>query len=77
MVWFNAIFDPITSIPSQWLQFLFLIWQKNTKVTREDALKFASRHAMLHIETSAKTSDGVQCVFEKMVQMVIPWQYYS
>lgn len=55
----------------------FLIWQEKVEVTREDGLKFARRHAMLFIEASAKTRDGVQCAFEELVQKVKAWQLYS
>lgn len=33
-------------------------------------MKFARRHAALFIESSAKTSDNVQCAFEELVQKV-------
>ncbi|KAA0184705.1 hypothetical protein HAZT_HAZT004111 [Hyalella azteca] len=40
------------------------------EVSREEGLAFARRHAMLFIEASAKTQDGVQCAFEELVQKV-------
>ncbi|MPC27861.1 Ras-related protein Rab-18 [Portunus trituberculatus] len=46
------------------------IWEK-VEVSREDGLKFARRHAMLFIEASAKTRDGVQCAFEELVQKIV------
>lgn len=49
---------------------MFLTWQEKIEVSREDGLKFARRHAMLFIEASAKTRDGVQCAFEELVQKV-------
>lgn len=45
--------------------------KEKVEVTREDGLKFARRHAMLFIEASAKTRDGVQCAFEELVQKIV------
>ena len=44
--------------------------QGEREVSREEGLAFARRHAMLFIEASAKTQDGVQCAFEELVQKV-------
>jgi len=41
------------------------------QVSREDGIAFARRHAMLFIESSAKTREGVQCAFEELVQKII------
>ncbi|XP_018024621.1 ras-related protein Rab-18-B [Hyalella azteca] len=41
------------------------------EVSREEGLAFARRHAMLFIEASAKTQDGVQCAFEELVQKIL------
>ncbi|KAK8385588.1 hypothetical protein O3P69_016393 [Scylla paramamosain] len=45
--------------------------KEKVEVSREDGLKFARRHAMLFIEASAKTRDGVQCAFEELVQKIV------
>ena len=39
-------------------------------MTRQEGLAFARRHQMLHIESSAKTKEGVQLAFEELVQKV-------
>ncbi|KAF2358601.1 Small GTP-binding protein domain [Trinorchestia longiramus] len=41
------------------------------EVSRDEGLTFARRHAMLFIEASAKTQDGVQCAFEELVQKIL------
>ncbi|NP_001171837.1 ras-related protein Rab-18-like [Saccoglossus kowalevskii] len=41
------------------------------EVDRQEGLKFARKHAMLFIEASAKTKEGVQVAFEELVEKVI------
>jgi len=43
----------------------------NRELTREDGFKFAKRHRMLFLETSAKTSEGVKETFEEVVRKII------
>lgn len=40
-------------------------------MSREEGLKFARKHHMLFIESSAKTKEGVQCAFEELVEKVL------
>jgi hypothetical protein len=40
------------------------------EVSRDEGLKFARKHHMLFIESSAKTKEGVQCAFEELVEKV-------
>lgn len=42
----------------------------NRQVTTDEGLAFARKHQTLYIESSAKTSDGVKCCFEELVQKV-------
>jgi len=44
---------------------------KDRVVSREEGLQFARRHGMLFIEASAKSSVGVRCAFEELVQKII------
>jgi GTPase SAR1 family protein len=41
------------------------------EVTREEGKRFAHKHAMLFIEASARTCEGVQIAFEELVEKVI------
>jgi len=43
----------------------------NREITREEGSKFARKHSMLFIESSAKTREGVQLAFEELVEKVI------
>ena len=44
--------------------------QGNRELAREDGYKFAKRHRMLFLETSAKTDEGVKEAFEEVVRKV-------
>lgn len=44
--------------------------KENREVDRDAGLKFAQKHSVLFIEASAKTCDGVQCVFEELVEKI-------
>ncbi|XP_078043736.1 ras-related protein Rab-18-B [Augochlora pura] len=43
----------------------------NRVVTTEEGLRFARRHQMMYIESSAKTQDGIICSFEELVQKIL------
>jgi len=43
----------------------------NREVSKEEGLKFARKHAMLFIEASAKTKEGVQIAFEELVEKIL------
>ncbi|XP_046396741.1 ras-related protein Rab-18-B-like [Ischnura elegans] len=45
--------------------------KENRKVTRDEGLQFAKRHATLFIESSAQTREGVQYAFEELVQKIL------
>uniref|UniRef100_UPI00398E838E ras-related protein Rab-18-like n=1 Tax=Pristiophorus japonicus TaxID=55135 RepID=UPI00398E838E len=45
--------------------------KQNHEVDRNEGLRFARKHAMLFIEASAKTCDGVECAFEEVVEKII------
>lgn len=45
--------------------------QGERELSREDGFKFAKKHRMLFLETSAKTSEGVKEAFEEVVRKII------
>jgi len=45
--------------------------EDSRQVTRDEGQRFAKRHAMLFIEASARTREGVQIAFEELVQKII------
>ncbi|KAK1159005.1 ras-related protein Rab-18-B-like [Acipenser oxyrinchus oxyrinchus] len=45
--------------------------KSDRELDRNEGLQFARKHAMLFIEASAKTRDGVQCAFEEVVEKII------
>ena len=45
--------------------------QHDREVSKEEGLKFARKHSMFFIETSAKTKEGVQIAFEELVQKIL------
>jgi len=44
---------------------------KQREVTADEAVAFARRQAMVYIETSAKTRDGIRQTFEEVVQKIL------
>ena len=44
--------------------------EDHREVTRDEGARFARKHAMLFIEASARTREGVQIAFEELVQKV-------
>ena len=49
---------------------MFSIIQTHREVERQDGLNYAKKHAMLFIESSAKTEECVQDAFEELVTKV-------
>ncbi|CAF1390975.1 unnamed protein product [Adineta steineri] len=46
--------------------------QKHSReVTYDEGVRFARKHAMLFIEASARTSEGVQVAFEELVEKIL------
>jgi len=45
--------------------------KEKREIAREEGERFARKHSMLFIETSAKTREGVQLAFEELVEKVI------
>lgn len=45
--------------------------QAAREVSREEGLRFAKKHRTLFLETSAKTSEGVQNAFEEVVRKIL------
>lgn len=45
--------------------------QQAREVSREDGFRFAKKHRTLFLETSAKTSEGVQNAFEEVVRKIL------
>ncbi|KAK2564743.1 Ras-related protein Rab-18-B [Acropora cervicornis] len=45
--------------------------KEGREVDRKQGLQFARRHAMLFIEASARTREGVQLAFEELVEKII------
>lgn len=41
------------------------------EISRDEGLRFARKHRMLFIETSAKTSEGVKDAFEEVVRKIL------
>lgn len=44
--------------------------QPDRSITRDEGFRFAKKHRMMFIETSAKTSEGVKDAFEEVVRKV-------
>lgn len=45
--------------------------QSHREVSRDEGIRFAKKHRTLFLETSAKTSEGVQETFEEVVRKVL------
>uniref|UniRef100_A0A182WFW8 small monomeric GTPase n=1 Tax=Anopheles minimus TaxID=112268 RepID=A0A182WFW8_9DIPT len=45
--------------------------QPNRAITRDEGFRFAKKHRMMFIETSAKTSEGVKDAFEEVVRKIM------
>jgi len=45
--------------------------QPNREVSRDEGFRFAKKHRMLFLETSAKTSEGVAEAFEEVVRKIL------
>uniref|UniRef100_A0A4W3HQD8 small monomeric GTPase n=1 Tax=Callorhinchus milii TaxID=7868 RepID=A0A4W3HQD8_CALMI len=45
--------------------------KQDREIDRNEGLRFARKHSMLFIESSAKTCDGVQCAFEEVVEKIM------
>ena len=44
---------------------------KQRQVTHEEATAFARKQAMMYIETSAKTREGIRVTFEEVIQKIL------
>ena len=47
------------------------------EVSKEEGIRFARKHSMLFIETSAKSKEGVKIAFEEIVNQVYFKTTYS
>eukprot|EP00163_Fabomonas_tropica_P010453 TRINITY_DN205_c0_g1_i4.p1 TRINITY_DN205_c0_g1~~TRINITY_DN205_c0_g1_i4.p1 ORF type:complete len:208 (+),score=49.32 TRINITY_DN205_c0_g1_i4:234-857(+) len=50
---------------------LDLVGERQRAVDKEEAQSFARAHAMMYIETSAKTKTGIQQAFDEVVQKIM------